>query len=119
MGAGHKPLPPHCVPFLGGDSMLDAEKLLTKVVECADQMMLIAEKLQKGDLGAGEANAITNAYRSAGSLYISVITTAEGAKIILHGSNIHTELSDADRERLDEIAKLLTEKPSKRARKAK
>lgn len=98
---------------------LDARELLEKAVECADAMQEVAKKLEREELGAGSANALVNSYRSAGSLYISVANATEGCKIIVHSSGTVHELSDADRERLDAIAKLLTEKPSKRAKKVK
>lgn len=95
---------------------LDGRALLEKAVACADQMQEVAKKLEKEKIGAGSANALVNSYRSAGSLYLSVANATEGCKILVHSSGTPTELSEADRERLDNISKLLTEKPRKRAR---
>ena len=97
--------------------MLDAKELLEKATVCADQLMLVAKKIEKEELGAGSANALANCLRSAGSLYLSVINTAEGCKIIVHGSGGVSELSEADRKRLDAVTKLLIQKPSQRTRK--
>ena len=97
---------------------LDGRALLEKAVACADQMQEVATKIEKEELGAGQGNALVNALRSAGSLYISIVNATEGSKIIVHSSGTPTELSEADKERLDNIVKLLEKKPSKRARKA-
>ena len=98
---------------------LDGRALLEKATACADDLRKVAKQIEKEKLGAGQGNALDNALRSAGSLYISIVNATEGSKILVHSSGTPHELTEADRERLDAIARLLTEKPSKRGRKAK
>lgn len=96
--------------------LLDIKTLLEKAVKSADSIILTAKKQEKKEIKAVESNALTNAYRSAGNLYLAVVQAIEGSTITIQGKEAPTELSQADRERLDNIAKLLSDKPSKRGK---
>ncbi len=94
---------------------LDTRSLLELAVKSADNMILTAKKLEKDELTANKANALVNSYRSAGQLYLEVVKAVEGSSVIvLQDNRTPTELSQADRERLDRISDLLSGKSGKR-----
>lgn len=97
--------------------LLDVKTLLEKAVKSADSIIIIAKKQEKGEIKAVESNALTNAYRSAGNLYLAVVQAIEGSTIKIQDMEPPRELSQEDRERLDRIAELLKAKPSDRKRK--
>lgn len=100
---------------------LEARNLLEFALKSADSMLLTAKKLEaeveKGEITANNVNALINAYRSAGQLYFSMAQAVKPPTI--QNEEALTELSQADRERLDNIAKLLSDKPSKRGKRKK
>lgn len=99
---------------------LEARSLLELAVKSADNMILTAKKLEKNELTANKANALVNSYRSAGQLYLEVVKAVEGSSVIvLQDNRTLTELSQADRERLDRISDLLTGKSGKRKNRKK
>lgn len=93
--------------------LLDVKSLLEKAVKSADSIIVTANRQRNGEIKAVECNALTNAYRSAGTLYLATAQAIEGSKYIIKSGGDPTELTPEDRDRLDQIAKLL-EKPSKR-----
>lgn len=95
--------------------MLDVKSLLEKAERSADSLIVVANMLKKDELTAARANALTNSYRSAGNLYIEVVKAVEGSTITIQNTVTPTELSPADRARLDKIAEQLA-KPCKRKR---
>lgn len=86
-------------------------------VKSADNMILTAKKLEKDEITANKANALVNSYRSAGNLYLGIVQAVGGSAVIVKNTAI-SELSQADRGRLDQICELLADKPSKRRKKA-
>lgn len=99
--------------------LLDVKTLLEKAVKSADSIIITAKKQEKGEIKAAESNALTNAYRSAGNLYLAVAQSIEGENIVVHAVHQPTELSQADKERLDRISDLLSGKPSKQRKRKK
>lgn len=93
--------------------LLDVKSLLEKAVKSADSIILTAKRQEKGEIKAVECNALTNAYRSAGNLYLATAQAIEGSTIIVKSGGEPTELTPEDKARLDKICKLL-EKPSRR-----
>ncbi|MDO4326393.1 MAG: hypothetical protein Q4E24_10240 [bacterium] len=99
--------------------LLDVKTLLEKAVKSADSIIITAKKQEKGEIKAAESNALTNAYRSAGNLYLAVVQAVEGSTITIQSKGAPTELSQADKERLDRISDLLSGKPSKQRKRKK
>ncbi|MBQ8637549.1 MAG: hypothetical protein IJ468_00105 [Lachnospiraceae bacterium] len=93
---------------------LDVKSLLEKAVKSADSIIITTNKMKEGKIKAVDCNALTNGYRSAGNLYLSVVQAVEGSTLTLKSCEAPVELSKEDKDRLDKIAVLLGEKPSKR-----
>jgi len=97
--------------------LLDVRELLEKAVKSADSMILTAKKLENKEIQAVDCNALVNGYRSAGTLYIATANAIEGSKIVVQNNGAPVELSQETKDKLDEIARLLVKKPSKRKKK--
>lgn len=93
--------------------MAGAKKEDEQVVTLAklrDQAVVVAQEIKKGLITPNVGNAVLNGYRTAA--YIEQVRLSQEAPAL--AQEAATELSQADRERLDEIAKLLADKPKKR-----
>lgn len=76
-----------------------------------DELIVVSQKVKKGELSPNVGNAVVNALRSAG--YIEQIRSQQekGLEVKLQQSGV-AELSQEAKDRLDEIARLLSEEGS-------
>ncbi len=86
---------------------MDEKTLIESAVKSANSLILTAKKLEEGKFTPTKGNAITNAYRSAGQLYLSILQSTRDVANINVAGNTEVTLSKADCKRLDAIAKLL------------
>lgn len=88
----------------------DQEGQIVTLAKLRDQAVFVAQEIKKGVVTPNVGNAVLNGYRTAA--YIEQVRLSQEAPALVQEAA--TELSQADRERLDEIAKLLSDKPKKR-----
>ena len=92
------------------------EEATISIEQIKNKLLVVSQKVQKGELSATTGNSIANILRTA--LYAEQLRYQQekGLEVKLE-QNGETELSEADRARLDKIAKLLSGEPSKKSRK--
>lgn len=88
----------------------DQEGQIVTLDKLRDQAVVISQKVLKGEITPQAGNVALSGYRTAA--YIEQVRLSQEAPSLVQEAA--TELSQADRERLDEIAKLLSDKPKKR-----
>ena len=95
--------------------MAKAEPIIT-VEKLRDELIKTAFKVRSGELTPTKGNSIANILRTA--LYAEQLRIQQEKGLELKLEQIgETELTKEDRARLDKIAKLLSEEPSKKSRK--
>ena len=88
---------------------MDEKTLLKSAFKSANNLIVTAQRLNKGEYTPTKANAMTNAYRSAGQLYLSILQSSRDIDKPDLTARAEIALSEADCKRLDKIAKLLAD----------
>ena len=82
-----------------------------------DELIVVSQKVKRGELTPNVGNAMVNALRSSAQVEQMRYQQEKGILEVKLEQSGETELTEADRARLDKIAKLLSEEPSKKSRK--
>lgn len=100
---------------------MDNEKKTEQIVtleKLRDELVVVAQQVKKGVISPNTGNAVINGLRSAGYIELGRLQQEKGQAVKLEQSG-ELELSQEDKDRLDDIAVLLAGGTPKKRRKSK